>query len=174
MAGLILRFTIAWILPSISSAISPILELILQTGKPLSTSYSSVRPDSCPARKFLIAGAMYSSREAWPPNVRHFEHVAPPQHCSFYSSSPLTLNVTRGSMAAMGYCPSGRLFEAAACGTAVLSDWWTGLDSFFEPGAEILIASVDLASHFSDREGASVTRRNRLPREATDPRLPHC
>jgi spore maturation protein CgeB len=93
------------------------------------------------SRKFLIAGAMYSSREDWPPNIRHFEHVAPPQHPSFYSSSPLTLNVTRGLMAAMGYCPSGRFFEAAACGTAVLSDWWTGLDTFFEPGAEILIAT---------------------------------
>lgn len=44
-------------------------------------------------------------------------------------------------MAAMGYCPSGRLFEAAACGTAVLSDWWTGLDTFFTPGEEILIAT---------------------------------
>src|SRR5581483_6428212 len=44
-------------------------------------------------------------------------------------------------MAAMGFCPSGRFFEAAACGTAVLSDWWLGLDSFFQPGEEILIAS---------------------------------
>jgi spore maturation protein CgeB len=42
-------------------------------------------------------------------------------------------------MAAMGYCPSGRLFEAAACGTPVLSDWWEGLNEFFEPGQEILI-----------------------------------
>jgi len=42
-------------------------------------------------------------------------------------------------MAAMGYCPSGRLFEAAACGTAVLSDWWEGLDTFFTPGEEILV-----------------------------------
>jgi len=44
-------------------------------------------------------------------------------------------------MASMGHCPSGRLFEAAACGTAVLSDWWVGLDSFFEPGQEILVAA---------------------------------
>jgi spore maturation protein CgeB len=43
-------------------------------------------------------------------------------------------------MAAMGHCPSGRLFEAAACGTPIVSDWWEGLDSFFEPGREILIA----------------------------------
>lgn len=43
-------------------------------------------------------------------------------------------------MAEMGYCPSGRLFEAAACGSAILSDWWQGLDQFFTPGEEILIA----------------------------------
>ncbi len=41
----------------------------------------------------------------------------------------------------MGYCPSGRLFEAAACGTAVLSDWWEGLETFFQPGEEILIGT---------------------------------
>jgi spore maturation protein CgeB len=91
--------------------------------------------------QFLIAGAMYPSVEAWPRNIRHFGHVAPPEHASFYSSSPLTLNVTRALMASMGYCPSGRLFEAAACGTAILSDLWTGLDLFFQPGEEILIAS---------------------------------
>ena len=92
-------------------------------------------------RKFIIGGAMYSGIDQWPRNIRYFEHVSPEQHAEFYSSSPLTLNVTRGSMAAMGYCPSGRLFEAAACGTAVLSDWWVGLDTFFEPGEEIIIAS---------------------------------
>ena len=43
-------------------------------------------------------------------------------------------------MAQMGYCPSGRLFEAAACGTPMVSDWWEGLDEFFRPGEEIVIA----------------------------------
>ena len=93
-----------------------------------------------PGKKFLIGGAMYPDTGHWPANVRYLPHVAPPDHAAFYSSSPLTLSVTRGTMAAMGYCPSGRLFEAAACGTAVLSDCWEGLDYFFEPGAEILIA----------------------------------
>jgi spore maturation protein CgeB len=93
------------------------------------------------SRRFLIAGAMYPDPSSWPVNVRHFEHIAPPEHATFYSSSPLTLNVTRASMASMGFCPSGRLFEAAACGTAVLSDWWLGLDTFFAPGEEILIAT---------------------------------
>jgi spore maturation protein CgeB len=93
------------------------------------------------SRNFIIAGAMYPNPRLWPENCRYLEHVAPPHHATFYSSSPLTLSVTRGDMAAMGYCPSGRLFEAAACGTAVLSDFWEGLDTFFEPGTEILIAS---------------------------------
>lgn len=92
-------------------------------------------------RSFVIAGAMYEGAGKWPANIRHFDHIAPPQHSAFYSSSNLTLSVTRGPMAAMGYCPSGRLFEAAACGTAVLSDWWEGLDTFFKPNEEILIAN---------------------------------
>jgi spore maturation protein CgeB len=107
------------------------------------------------AKKFVIGGAMYPNPETWPKNIRHYHHVGPPEHCAFYSSSPLTLNVTRASMAAMGYCPSGRLFEAAATGTAVLSDWWKGLETFFEPGEEILIAnsSADaIASMTKDRE----------------------
>jgi spore maturation protein CgeB len=92
-------------------------------------------------RRFVIGGAMYPAPQQWPANVRHYDHVAPPEHAAFYSSSPLTLNITRGCMAAMGYCPSGRLFEAAACGTAVLSDWWEGLETFFQPEEEILIAT---------------------------------
>jgi spore maturation protein CgeB len=64
----------------------------------------------------------------------------------------MTVNVTRGPMAKMGFCPSGRLFEAAACGTPVLSDDWPGLDTFFEPGREILIArTADEAIDALDR-----------------------
>jgi spore maturation protein CgeB len=50
------------------------------------------------------------------------------------------LNVTRSAMMEMGWCPSGRLFEAAACGTPVVSDVWPGIGDFFEPGEEILLA----------------------------------
>ncbi len=92
-------------------------------------------------KTFVVGGAMYPAPQQWPKNVKHFDHVPPIDHPEFYSSSPLTLNITRASMAAMGYCPSGRLFEAAACGTAVVSDWWAGLDTFFEPEKEILIAA---------------------------------
>ena len=41
-------------------------------------------------------------------------------------------------MASYGFCPSGRLFEAAACGATLLSDGWEGLETFFTPGTELL------------------------------------
>jgi Uncharacterized protein conserved in bacteria len=45
-------------------------------------------------------------------------------------------------MARWGYCPSGRFFEAAACGTPILTDWFDGLDTFFGVGddPELLVA----------------------------------
>jgi spore maturation protein CgeB len=102
-----------------------------------------------PARRrgdrFLIGGPKYPAQTQWPANVKRVEHVPPPEHPAFYCSSPLTISVTRAPMAALGYCPSGRLFEAAACGVPVLSDRWTGLDAFFAPD-EILVAdSTDAA-----------------------------
>jgi spore maturation protein CgeB len=91
-------------------------------------------------KKFVIGGAQYPEHFPWLPNIWFVRHVPPPCHSAFYSSSDLTLSVTRAAMADMGYCPSGRLFEAAACGTPLVSDWWEGLDHFFEPGREILVA----------------------------------
>jgi spore maturation protein CgeB len=111
---------------------------------------------------------MYPDFASWPKNIRHYHHVGPAEHRAFYSSSILTLNVTRGSMAAMGYCPSGRLFEAAACGTAVISDWWEGLDTFFEPGEEILItSSAEDTIRVMSRDGADLQEISRRARERT-------
>jgi spore maturation protein CgeB len=93
-----------------------------------------------PQRKFMLGGAQYPDDFPWNQNVWFVEHVPPPEHPAFYSSSKATLNVTRSAMASFGYCPSGRLFEAAACETPVVSDSWEGLDEFFEPGREILVA----------------------------------
>jgi spore maturation protein CgeB len=108
-----------------------------------------------PEKKFLIGGALYPAEFPWSNNVWFVRHVPPPEHPAFYCSSNLTLSVTRSAMAGMGYCPSGRLFEAAACRTPVISDYWEGLESFFEPGKEILIAS-----HSSDiTEAISLSRK---------------
>jgi spore maturation protein CgeB len=93
-----------------------------------------------PDMRFLIAGAMYPRDIPWPFNVGLIDHVGPPEHPAFFASSRLQLNVTRGDMTAMGWCPSGRLFEAAACGSAIVTDVWTGLDAFFAVGEELLPA----------------------------------
>lgn len=91
-------------------------------------------------KRFLIGGAQYPADFPWSRNIYFVWHVAPGDHAAFYSSSKWTLNVTPQAMAEMGYCPSGRLFEGAACATPIISDWWEGLDEFFEPGKEIVIA----------------------------------
>jgi spore maturation protein CgeB len=93
-----------------------------------------------PARRFCLAGAMYPQDFPWTKNIFFVRHLPPAEHPAFYSSSRLTLNVTRRAMAEMGYCPSGRLFEAAACGAPILTDAWEGLEQFFVPGSEILMA----------------------------------
>jgi spore maturation protein CgeB len=90
--------------------------------------------------RFLVAGSLYPEGTKLPANVRRIDHVPPASHPAFYCSSPLTLNLTRAPMAEMGYCPSGRLFEAAACGVPIISDTWEGLSDFFQPGREILVA----------------------------------
>src|SRR5690606_15867122 len=83
-----------------------------------------------PDLRFALAGSQYPPDFPWRPNVFYLRHMPPSDHPSFYCSSHLTLNITRGAMAAWGYCPAGRLFEAAACGTPIVSDWWEGLDAF--------------------------------------------
>lgn len=115
-----------------------------------------------PDRRFCIGGALYPEDFPWTQNIYFVRHLPPPDHPAFYSSSSLTLNVTRATMANFGYCPSGRLFEAAACGTPIVSDWWAGLDQFFEPGGEILIAhnteDVIRAIHKSATELGKISR----------------
>lgn len=92
-----------------------------------------------PAARFIVAGPQYPGDSVWPDNVGRIDHVAPPEHPAFYSSSRFALNLTRSDMVAVGFSPSVRLFEAAACGTAILSDAWPGLDHFLTPGEEILL-----------------------------------
>jgi spore maturation protein CgeB len=112
-----------------------------------------------PDRRFLIGGAQYPPGFPWTTNIFFVRHLPPHEHPAFYSSARLTLNVTREAMAAMGWCPSGRLFEAAACGVPILSDAWEGLDAFFEPGREILVAGTsDEAMAAIGLDAASLAR----------------
>jgi spore maturation protein CgeB len=119
-----------------------------------------------PDLRFALAGSMYPHDGfPWQPNIFYLAHMPPPDHPAFYCGSMFTLNITRGAMAALGYCPSGRLFEAAACGVPIVSDWWEGLDRFFEPGREIVVArsadDVAGALGMSARERTAIARRAR-------------
>lgn len=115
-----------------------------------------------PGQRFVIGGAQYPQDFPWTENIHFVRHLPPGDHPAFYASSRLTLNVTRQAMAEMGWCPSGRLFEAAACGAAIVTDTWPGLDTFFEPGGEVLPVSttndVLAALDLSDAEIAKVGR----------------
>ena len=93
-----------------------------------------------PQRRFIIAGSQYPSKLRWPKNVRAIRHLSPRWHPHFYSSSRLTLNLTRQGMVEWGYSPSVRLFEAAGCGCPIISDAWPGLDTIFTVGEEVLVA----------------------------------
>jgi spore maturation protein CgeB len=120
-----------------------------------------------PERRFVLGGAQYPQDFPWTRNIHFVRHLPPGEHNALYSSSRATLNVTRAAMAAMGHCPSGRLFEAAACATPVLTDAWEGLESFFEPGIEILTvddagaaaACLEIADHELARIGRAARER---------------
>jgi spore maturation protein CgeB len=120
-----------------------------------------------PHNRFIIGGAQYPADFPWAANVFFWRHVAAHEHPRFYASARSTLNVTRQAMAALGWCPSGRLFEAAACGTPIVSDWWEGLDEFFAPEREIIIvrttedvlAALDRSDTELSRIGAAARER---------------
>jgi spore maturation protein CgeB len=97
-----------------------------------------------PGSRFIVAGPQYPQDIAWPANVAYQPHLPPGEHRSFYNRQRFTLNITRADMIAAGWSPSVRLFEAAACGTAIISDRWPGIESLLVPGREIVL--VDSAA----------------------------
>lgn len=93
-----------------------------------------------PQGRFVVAGPQYPATVQWPLNVERIEHLPPTRHRAFYNAQKFTLNITRADMVRAGYAPSVRLFEAAACGTPIISDYWEGLETLFKLGEEILIS----------------------------------
>jgi spore maturation protein CgeB len=118
-----------------------------------------------PQHRFVLAGPGYQA-EGWPENVARFEHVPASEHRSFYTAQRFTLNLTRADMIRAGYSPSVRLFEAAACGVPIISDYWKGLETIFKPGREIIISEAPedtcrALSAVSERERRTIARRAR-------------
>ena len=119
-----------------------------------------------PEGRFIVAGPGYPDDLGWPANIERVHHLAPSKHRRFYNSQRFTLNVTREEMVRVGHAPSVRLFEAAACGTPIISDYWEGLESLFEPGREVLLSSsgADTLRHLreiSDEERQMIGHRAR-------------
>ncbi|MDP8965867.1 MAG: glycosyltransferase [Cyanobacteriota bacterium] len=124
--------------------------------------------------RFVVAGPQYPDAIAWSSNVERIEHLPPSEHRSFYNSQLFTLNITRADMVRAGYSPSVRLFEAAACGTPIISDYWQGIETILEIGKEILIAnSPDQVLHYlreipeTERRAIGESARTRVLAEHT-------
>jgi spore maturation protein CgeB len=108
--------------------------------QPTLTKLLTQPAEGLPDRKFVVAGPQYPREIAWPRNVERIDHLPPASHRGFYNRQRFTLNVTRADMIRAGFSPSVRLFEAAACAVPIVSDYWDGLESFFELDREILVA----------------------------------
>lgn len=116
--------------------------------------------------RFVVAGPMYPPSLSWPANVIRTDHIPPAEHRGFYNAQRFTLNVTRDDMRRAGWSPSVRLFEAAACATPIISDAWEGLDAFFEPGREIIVAEdsaqvLEVLRGMGEGERVAIGRRAR-------------
>ena len=105
---------------------------------------------AAPARRFLIGGNGWADK-AMPANVRHIGHVYTAEHNAFNTSPLAVLNIARDSMAAIGFSPATRVFEAAGAGGCLITDWWEGIPMFLEPDAEVLVArdGQDVADHLA-------------------------
>jgi len=104
---------------------------------------AALSPDS----KFLLGGSGWGDK-AMPPNVAYVGHVYTQDHNAFNCTPRAVLNVSRDSMARYGFSPATRVFEAAGAGACLITDAWEGIEMFFAPGSEVLVA----------RDGAEVAR----------------
>ena len=92
-----------------------------------------------PAGRFAVAGTKFPEDMGWPGNITMLHHLTPVEHRDFFNSQRFALSIARAGTSRYGYTPSMRLFEAAACCTPVISDYWEGIETLFEPESEILI-----------------------------------
>jgi spore maturation protein CgeB len=93
-----------------------------------------------PQRRFLLAGSGWQNKPL-PSNVNYIGHLFTRNLNVFNSSAHAVLNINRTSMARYGFSPATRMFEAAGAGACLITDRWQGLDHFFEPEREVLVAN---------------------------------
>jgi spore maturation protein CgeB len=103
-----------------------------------------------PDHSFLLGGAGWDDR-VLPASVRYIGHVGTADHNALNSTADVVLNVTRDSMAAYGFSPPTRVFEAAGAAACLITDAWPGIEAFLEPGREVLVAGTgeEVAAHLA-------------------------
>jgi spore maturation protein CgeB len=103
-----------------------------------------------PAHRFLLGGNGWHDK-AVPANVNYVGHVYTRDHNAFNCSTRAVLNISRESMARYGFSPATRVFEAAGAGACLITDAWTGIELFLEPGREVLVAAggEEVAAHMA-------------------------
>jgi spore maturation protein CgeB len=106
--------------------------------------------DRLPDRRFILGGSGWVDK-VMPANVQAIGHVGTADHNAFNTSAMAVLNVARDSMAAVGFSPATRVFEAAGAGACLITDAWEGVELFLQPGEEVLVArdGQDVADHLS-------------------------
>jgi spore maturation protein CgeB len=104
-----------------------------------------------PSMQFVLGGAGWGDKPK-PENISYFDHVFTADHNAFNSTPRAVINISRDSMARYGYSPATRVFEAAGSAACIVTDKWVGIDSFFEPGREILVAATgdEVVRHLDD------------------------
>jgi spore maturation protein CgeB len=127
-----------------------------------------------PAKRFVVSGSISDDQGRWPTNVRRIAPVTHAQQREFYAQQRFALNLTPDDAKPLGHTPHSRLFEAAACGTPIITDHWNGLERLFEPGSEVLVAASadDVLQHLCEvpdpvRKSVSARARRRLLRAHT-------
>jgi spore maturation protein CgeB len=133
--------------------------------------YFLTAAESAPDLHFILGGEGWGSRRL-PKNVRWIGHVATPKHNLVNCSARMVLNINRDSMAELGFSPPTRVFEAAGSGACLITDSWPGIEQFFVPGGEILVAESadDVVYHLRNTavaQGAKIgaAMRDRAVRE---------
>jgi spore maturation protein CgeB len=119
--------------------------------------------DRLPGKRFLLGGSGWDDKQR-PANVEYLGHVPTNDHNAWNCSAHAVLNVSRSSMARYGFSPATRVFEAAGTGACIITDEWEGIEIFFEPGSEILVASsgehvAEILAGLTPEEAAQVGQR---------------
>jgi spore maturation protein CgeB len=93
-----------------------------------------------PEKNFILGGSGWGDKPI-PPNIRYLGHVFTADHNAFNCTPTAVLNISRDSMARLGFSPATRVFEAAGAGACIITDAWDGIGNFLEPGSEVLVAT---------------------------------